>query len=225
MVRGRQAEQAKGCCPPHFPSAATRVGGTANYGAEPDSRRIRPTQGQSQQQAWQTRGATSGGGHKSRTLFSAVDEKRWPPERRRPVLVQSPQLLTSHPNLEHLITSLPHVASQLFALPHPKVLPCPFFLPFLMQQIFLVSTLPDPELCPGDTVIWSDVTTLVKILKDISTSRQIAATLSALPFLSSPAAPSFAPPRPTPGPQDLPKIQPQQELPLSYWASLALTGW
>lgn len=92
-------------------------------------------------------------------------------------------------------------------------------------NISSVYSLPDPELCPGDTVIWSDVTTLVKILKDISTSRQIAATLSALPFLSSPAAPSFAPPRPTPGPQDLPKIQPQQELPLSYWASLALTGW
>lgn len=89
-MQGRQAEPAEGCCPPHLPSATARVEGTASYGAEPDSRGSRSIQGQSQQQAWQTRGATSRGGHKSRTLFSAVDKKRKLPERRTSVLFQSP---------------------------------------------------------------------------------------------------------------------------------------
>lgn len=69
-------------------------------------------------------------------------------------------------------------------------------------------------------VVWTDVATLIKILKDISTNRQIAATLSGLPA----AAPRPVTPRLTLGPQDLPQVQPQQNLLLSYWAILALTG-
>lgn len=59
-------------------------------------------------------------------------------------------------------------------------------------------------------MVWTDVATLIKILKDISTNRQIAATLSGLPFLPSPAAPRPVKPRLTLGPQDLPKVQPQK---------------
>lgn len=153
VVRGRQAEQAEGCCPPYLPSATACMEGTASYGAEPDSRGSRSIQGQSQQQAWQTRGATSGGGHKSRTLLSAVEDRYFLSSRKEdagPSPVPPASNIISQPGAP---LYLPPPCYKLFALSYPKVLPCPFFFLYLMKNYFSSAySLPDPALCPGGTV-------------------------------------------------------------------------
>lgn len=85
----------------------------------------------------------------------------------------------------------------------------------MIKQILLEGLLSGgPAQGPRETVVWTDVVTLVQILKDVSTSWQTAATLGGLLWLPSPI------PGPTPGPQDLSQVQQQQDLPLSYLANI-----
>ena len=62
---------------------------------------------------------------------------------------------------------------------------------------------------PRDRVEWTHAALLIKIWKEISINRQIAATLSGPPLFPLPI---LVTPTPFPGPQDLTKIQQQKDL-------------